>query len=182
MEMEPLFAGLEQSTLYQLFITLFLILLGLSFRKLNNKVIAHYAERNQYMPNRVFYIRKVSGIILLIIFATAIAIVWDLSLRGLSLYFVSFFTVAGVALFASWSMISNITASLILFFNYPFKIGEVIRIQDGDNSIEGEVTDINLFNIRILTVEGGEVSYPNNLALQKPIINKSKVKDLAAGQ
>jgi MscS family membrane protein len=75
----------------------------------------------------------------------------------------------GVGLFANWSMLSNITASIIIFFFYPYKVGESIKIIDGENSVEGTVMDITLFNIEIKTAEGRTVTYPNNLAIQKPM-------------
>jgi small-conductance mechanosensitive channel len=78
--------------------------------------------------------------------------------------------VAGVALFAQWSILSNITASVILFFSFPFKIGSKIEIMDDKNSVTGIVEDITFFVIQIRTTNGNMVSYPNNLAIQKGII------------
>jgi len=53
-----------------------------------------------------------------IIMLTLISIIWDISFEGLSIYFASIFTIIGVAFFAQWSMLSNITASVILFFQF----------------------------------------------------------------
>ena len=99
-----------------------------------------------------------------------LGLTWDISFEGLSVYFLSFFTVAGVALFASWSLLSNITSAILLFFYFPYRIGDRIRIVDGDNSIEGIVFDLNMFSIIIKNDDGQKVTYPNNLALQKAII------------
>jgi small-conductance mechanosensitive channel len=75
----------------------------------------------------------------------------------------------GIAFFASWSLLSNITASLIIFFSAPFKIMDSIKIIDGDNSIQGEVIDMTMFNLYIKNVNGKIISYPNNLIIQKPV-------------
>ncbi|MEH0154977.1 mechanosensitive ion channel domain-containing protein [Limibacter armeniacum] len=155
----------------QIILTALALGLSLLLRFLTRRLIGTYVERHNYSLKRQTYVRKTSDFLLFVLTITIVAIIWEVSFHGLSVYFVSFFTVIGVAFFASWSILSNITASLVLFFNYPFKIGEKIRIQDGDNSIEGEVIDINLFNVRILDERGNQVSYPNNLAVQKPIIN-----------
>jgi MscS family membrane protein len=93
---------------------------------------------------------------------------WNVSFKGV---FASFFAVAGIALFASWSILSNITASVILFFNFPFKIGSRIRIMDLDDSVEGVVKDITFFAILIEIDNGGLVSFPNNMAIQKAIVH-----------
>ena len=94
--------------------------------------------------------------------------VWNVSFKGLSIYFASIFTVIGVAFFAQWSILSNVTASIILFFNYSYKIGNKIKVIDGENSVTGTVMDIDLFQLRIKVESGEIVSYPNNLIIQKP--------------
>lgn len=119
--------------------------------------------------SRILYTTKYINFVITLVALMLVGITWDISFKGLSVYFLSFFTVAGVALFAAWSILSNITASILLFFYFPFRIGSKIRIIDGDNSIEGLVLDMTLFSIYIRTDDGMTVSYPNNLAIQKPI-------------
>ena len=118
---------------------------------------------------RKYLINKIINLIILIVGITLIAVVWDITFEGVAVYFTSFFAVAGIGLFAQWSILSNITASVILFFNYPFKIGSTIRIKDGDNSVTGIITNISMFVIHIKTDGGDDITYPNILALQKPI-------------
>ena len=82
-----------------------------------------------------------------------------------------------LAALAQWSILSNITASVILFFYYPYEIGSYVTIYEGDNSITGKVVDITLFSVRLQLDTGDEIAYPNNLAIQKPIIQlKNKPK------
>ena len=55
-----------------------------------------------------------------LIFATAIIVVaflWGVDEKQLVLFISSFLTILGIAFFAQWSMLSNITAGLILFIN-----------------------------------------------------------------
>ena len=160
---------MEQSYI-QVILTLGLVTFFLIARFVVSKLILRYGDRNELESNRISYIRKLISITLALLFITFIGIVWEVSLQGLSLYFASFFTVAGIGLFAQWSILSNITASVILFFYFPFKIGSRVKILDGDNSITGKVKDINIFSLKIETDDKNEVSYPNNLAIQKPII------------
>ncbi|MDW3210554.1 MAG: mechanosensitive ion channel family protein [Reichenbachiella sp.] len=100
--------------------------------------------------------------------------IWNITFEGIAIYFASFFTVAGIALFASWSILSNITASAVLFFSFPHRIGTKIRIVDGDNTIEGTIIDMTLFSLQLEVEKKKTVFYPNNLALQKPIM---EIKD-----
>lgn len=78
-------------------------------------------------------------------------------------------TVVGVAMFAQWSILSNITSGIILFFFFPFKIGDTIKIHDKDFPIQAEIEDINAFHILLKTHDGELITFPNNLLLQKGI-------------
>ncbi|MDH5397533.1 MAG: mechanosensitive ion channel family protein [Cyclobacteriaceae bacterium] len=150
-------------------ISLVLALFFLSFRWLITRFISRHAEKNEFAVTRKLYVIKLASLFFVLIFFTLLALVWEVTFEGLSLYFTSFFAVVGVGLFATWSIISNITAAVILFFNFPFRIGSHIHIIDGDNSIQGIIIDITMFSTRIKMKTGEIVVYPNNLMLQKPI-------------
>jgi small-conductance mechanosensitive channel len=83
--------------------------------------------------------------------------------------FSSVFAVIGVAMFATWSILSNVTAGIILFFSFPFKIGDRIRILDSDFPEEADILDIKAFHLYLKKDNGELVTYPNNLLLQKGV-------------
>ena len=85
------------------------------------------------------------------------------------MFITSVLTVIGVAFFAQWSILSNITAGIIVFFSSPFKIGDTIKILDKDFPIEAKIVDIKSFYTLLKTAEGQEITLPNNLLLQKGI-------------
>ena len=145
-------------------------------REISRMVIRNHARKYELDNSQRVYANKFFNFILVVLLFIVLGMVWDITVKGLSLYLASFFTIVGVALFAQWSIISNVTASLILFFNSPFKIGSRIRIMDKDDSVEGKVRDITSFNIHIETDEGLLISYPNSLALQRPIVLMSGLK------
>jgi MscS family membrane protein len=149
----------------QIILTAFFILIYLIIRKLTARILRRYGKKREYTLPRVKYTTKYFNFVFFIIFMMIIGLVWDISFKGLSVYFISFFTVAGIGLFASWSILSN-----ILFFYFPYKIGSKILIVDGENSIEGLIYDITLFSMLIKNAEGKMVTYPNILALQKAIV------------
>ena len=72
-------------------------------------------------------------------------------------------------MFAQWSILSNITSGIILFFSFPFKIGDIIRIHDKEFPFEAEIEDIRAFHIYMKTKDGEMITYPNNLLLQRGI-------------
>ena len=75
----------------------------------------------------------------------------------------------GVALFAQWSILSNITASMVIFFGFPYRVGDRIKVTDADFDLSGTVEEISLFHVLLRTHDGNLITYPNNLILQKPV-------------
>jgi hypothetical protein len=66
--------------------------------------------------------------------------------------------------------LSNITASMIIFFGFPYRVGDRIKVTDADFDISGTVEEISLFHVLIRTDAGNIITYPNSLILQKPVI------------
>ena len=95
---------------------------------------------------------------------------WGIDFSGLLVLSTSILTVTGVALFASWSLLSNITAYFILLTNVAYRRGNFVRILDGDNYIEGYIADVGPFSTRLLTSERETLMYPNNLILTRPVL------------
>lgn len=127
-------------------------------------------------PERAVYISKVFNLGLAIIAVLGLCFIWGVDYRSLILFSSSVLAIMGVAFVAQWSLLSNITASIIIFFSYPARIGDTIRVVDGDNSIEGKIVDITLFQVLIETRHGETVNYPNNLIVQKPLIKSPEKK------
>ena len=99
---------------------------------------------------------------------------WGIDFSGLLVLSTSILTVTGVALFASWSLLSNITAYFILLTNVAYRRGNFVRILDGDNYIEGYIADVGPFSTRLLTSERETLMYPNNLILTRPVLINPK--------
>lgn len=91
----------------------------------------------------------------------------------LTVFFSSVFAVIGVALFAQWSILSNITASLLIFFGFPYRVGDWVKICDKDDDITGHILEISTFHVILQRLNGDIVTYPNSLILQKAVIKLS---------
>lgn len=118
--------------------------------------------------------KKAVNLLLLLLLFTFISILWGVDQGELAIFIGSVLTVIGIALFAQWSILSNITAGIILFFNHSVKLDDAIAIIDKDFNVEGRVSDIGLFFVILKTEEGEKVSVPNNVFIQKMIRHKSK--------
>ncbi len=110
-------------------------------RFLTAKIIRRFAKVSEIIDVRrtnlvIKYIHILIGILVLIVLFT----IWGIKTEHVVLFASSISAVIGVAMFAQWSILSNITAGIMLF-NFPFKIGDVILIHDKDFPIEGEIMD-----------------------------------------
>ncbi|UBM60635.1 mechanosensitive ion channel family protein [Marinilongibacter aquaticus] len=146
----------------------------IGLRLIVRTLISRQVQLYDFHLARAVYVRKFFDFIFFGLLLVVNFFIWDFSFKSI---FASFFAVAGVALFANWSLLSNVTASVILFFNYPIKIGSKVKIIDGNDSVMGKVKDLSFFSIQIEDESGNIVSYPNNLALQKGIVDLNPHKD-----
>jgi small-conductance mechanosensitive channel len=103
-----------------------------------------------------------------------IAGVWGLKQNQIAVFASTLLTALGIAFFAQWSLLSNITSSIILFFNHPLKLGDTIKVLDKDYPFEGEITDLSYFFLHLKTKDGDIITIPNSLVLQKSISVKEK--------
>jgi small-conductance mechanosensitive channel len=126
-------------------------------------------QSKQVAEVRLKYLEKTASISMFAVFVFVVCLVLGLGYGEVSLFLSSAFAVIGVALFAQWSILSNITASMVIFFAFPYRVGDRIKVTDSDFDISGEVEEISLFHVLIRTDTGNVITYPNNLILQKPV-------------
>lgn len=163
--MEEFFFTYRSQIIYTLVTITGLLIFQMILRKTAEKV----GRKSEIQITRIRLMFKYINILVVLIAAFLLALSWGFEAREVTLIFSSVFAVIGVALFAVWSIISNITAGIILFFSFPYKIGNKIRIHDKDMPIEAIIEDIKAFHLHLRTVDGELITYPNNLILQKAV-------------
>jgi len=115
-------------------------------------------------------ILKLLNLLLVVIFVVIIVVIWSVKQENVLVVTSSLLTVFGVALFAEMSILSNITACLILFFHHPIKVGDTIAVTHDGKEIEGELTDITYFFVFIKTPNKGILTIPNALLLKSSFL------------
>jgi len=166
--------GFNQFTT-EIIATASVLFLVIVLRMLVAKVVRRFAKTNHNIEHRANLVIKYIDLLINIIAVIALIVIWGVKKEDILVTVSSITTVIGVAMFAQWSILSNITAGIIIFFSYPFKIGDKIKIHDKEYPIEGEIEDIKAFYVVLKTSEGELITYPNNLLMQKGIsvVNKS---------
>lgn len=133
------------------------------------KLVRRYAKSSAIIEHRANLVIKYINLMITILAIIALIIIWGVQRKDIFLTLSSITTVVGVAMFAQWSILSNITSGIILFFFFPFRIGDIIQIHDKDFPIQAEIEDIKAFHVYLKTNKGERITYPNNLLLQKGI-------------
>lgn len=114
-------------------------------------------------------VKKAVNLTTLTIFTIILFSIFGVDQSELAVFIGSVLTVAGIALFAQWSIISNITSGIIIFFNHPVKLNDTLTIFDKDYETKGRISDIGLFFVTLKTIEGEVITIPNNVFIQKMI-------------
>jgi small-conductance mechanosensitive channel len=151
----------------------------LSFVVLSNAIenwIERLGRKRQVSNERIFYVQKIIKLIGFIGLSLAAGLVFGFNYSEFSFIVSSIFAVVGIALFAQWSILSNVTASLIIFFFFPYRVGDHVRISDEKEILEGDIIEITLFHLIIKREDGDILTYPNSLVFQKAIIIHPRTK------
>ncbi len=140
-------------------------------RFLSHKTVRKVGSISDLNEARTRLVSKYISFGFTVLSVVALVLIWGVNIKELGLILSSIFAVIGVALFAQWSILSNVTAGIILFFSFPFKIGDRIQIMDKDLESSGNyiIEDIRAYHIHLRKDNGQLVTYPNNLMLQKAV-------------
>ncbi|WP_416443888.1 mechanosensitive ion channel domain-containing protein [Leeuwenhoekiella sp. A16] len=129
-------------------------------------VVKRYLKANFDITRKQLTI-KLTNVLFFIMIAFCVAAIWGLSGRDVFTYITSMLTILGVAFFAQWSLLSNITSGLILFFNHPLKIGDYVEIIDKDFPMEGRIENITLFFLHLRNANNQVYTLSNTVVVQK---------------
>lgn len=159
--MEPLHLKLIETVL---------VLVGLVILSfLSRGTLKKIGNRYHLQKDRTLFTVKVINIGLYTAAAITLLFIWGVDQNDLVLFLSSFVAILGIALFAQWSMLSNVTASILLFVSHPAKVGDTISILDKDYPLTGKIKDIGAFFVIIETEEKEVITIPNSLLFQKMI-------------
>ena len=149
--------------------SLIVFILAFILRLLITKSLGKIQLKFGFQKARILLTNKIISILIYITLIVITAFIWGVDEKQLLIYISSFLTILGIAFFAQWSILSNITAGIILFVNYPVKIGDKIIILEKDYNIDGEIKDIGAFFITLKTDKNEFITVPNSIILQKNI-------------
>jgi small conductance mechanosensitive channel len=143
----------------RIWVAVVLIFVGWLTLKISGRVIDDLGE--SFTDRRLFF-KKAKGLTRFALYATiTLAVAMTVLNVGESLWAVLGAVGFGIT-FAFQDIISSLIAGVILLIDEPFQVGD--RIRFGDHY--GEVTDIGIRSVRLITLDDNLVTIPNNKFLQ----------------
>ena len=101
--------------------TLIVLSILFSLRFIIKTAINKIGKRSGINEARIKLISRYVTVTLFLVALLIEAFIFGAQPKDLSLVFSSVFAVIGIALFAVWSILSNITSGVIMFFSFPYK-------------------------------------------------------------
>lgn len=106
----------------------------------------------------------IAVLLVLGVFSVNLSVIWGALAAGLALLAVGFIAV--------WSMLSNLSATVLILLVRPFNVGD--RIEFMGEQTRGEVHSIGSMFTTLLDEEGHLIQVPNNAFFQKVIRRRQR--------
>jgi small-conductance mechanosensitive channel len=159
------FADYKLQIFETIIVLVFLILVKIIARNSINRILSKF----DFGIERKRISHKIVNLFITLFALIFLAGIWNIDRSQLMVFITSTITLVGVGFIAQWSILANVTSSLILFFNHPMKLGEEIQILDKEYDINGTLVDISFFFLYIKTEHGEIITIPNSVVLSKVI-------------
>jgi|SRR5690242_4950216 small-conductance mechanosensitive channel len=137
--------------------------------------LAERATRRLFRQMQVLHVRPsleanlaITRAVRIVVLAFAIIVIlnfWGLGLGGIWSGLLGLLAGIGVALLATWALVSNMTCAVFLSIWRPYRLGDTFEILP--EGAKGRAVDRNLMFTVLRQDDGGIVSIPNNLIFQR---------------
>jgi small-conductance mechanosensitive channel len=142
---------------------IFMFLVGWVVVMLSGSFLDDLAER---VPSRRLMFKKAKAIVRFVLYFLIAVLVGSAVLRLESQALLALTGTIGVAVgFALKDLLGSLIAGVILLIDEPFQVGDRITFQGA----YGEVTEIGLRSVRVVTLDDNAVTIPNNLFLTEAV-------------
>ncbi len=108
----------------------------------------------------IFTFNTILGIVLLVL-------IWGVDVEEIWLSITGIIAMVAIGFVATWSLLANALAGMILYFISPFKAGNDIEILP--DNIKGKVVTINVFYTVLVDESDSSINVPNTLFYLKYI-------------
>lgn len=161
--------NIQDNSNIQIIATVIATVLLPAIKYLIRKIVRRFGSLRLKVESRINQMVQIFSVLTNLTYVITLIIIWGVDPKNLLIALSSIFAVIGVAMFAQWSLLSNITAGILIYFTSPFRAGDYIRVLDKDMDFEARVEEVLTFHTHLTKKDGERVSYPNSLFFQKGI-------------
>ncbi|MFT5098406.1 MAG: small-conductance mechanosensitive channel [Planctomycetaceae bacterium] len=151
-------------------ITVSIVILYLALDRFSTPKLVEGADHGGFKEGSALKAIRIARLLTGFIGLLVMALTWGIEFDAVFVFASTTLTLLGVALFASWSLLSNVTAYFVILLNPSFRRGTFVRIIDVDNYSEGYISELSLFSTKLVTESREVIIYPNNLLLGRPTL------------
>jgi small-conductance mechanosensitive channel len=145
-----------------------LVLVGAAAaRLLLGRMLKVLADRTRLEPADLLPLKTVLNSLLYVVATVLVLTAFGANLGGLWAILSTILAMVAIGFVAVWSLLSNISCTLIILFFRPFAIGDEIEFTG--EPVKGKVVDLNFLYTTLRTEDGGFIQIPNNMFFQKSI-------------
>ena len=144
---------------------------GLFIVRWIQKIPERYLNKIKAEPTLITFLNHVIKLILYLIVTLTAANVMGIPLTSI----ITLIGTAGVAVsLALQGALGNLVGGVMLLLLKPVRVGEYVKINDANSSIEGTVRSIGAFYTELIMPDNRRLSIPNSSLTNTPIINFSR--------
>lgn len=158
------------TNIIQMSVTAFVVILYLILDSFSTPRLEEGADQGRFKEGSATRAIRIARLFTGSIGVLVLALIWGIEFHSVFIFASTALTLLGVALFASWSLLSNVTAYFIILLHPSFRRGTFVRVIDIDNYAEGYISELTLFNTKLVTENREVIVYPNNLLLGRPAL------------
>ncbi len=161
-------------------IALAALLAGILINLIIERALLLFAGRTALSEADVLPVRKLSRGVIGVITISVILSVFGFNLGGIWAMLSTVLAMIALGFVAVLSMLSNVSATVLILLMRPFNIGDEIELSS--EKIKGRVVDLNFFYTTLRIDEKSTHQVPNNLFFQKVITRTEHGSDAALGE
>lgn len=129
--------------------------------------LALLADRTSLAPSDLLPLKKVLKSVLYVATSILLLTVFGVNLGGLWAILSTLLAMVAIGFVAVWSLLSNISSTVIILLFRPFAIGD--ELEFAGEPVRGKVVDLNFLYTTLRDDSGALLQIPNNLFFQKSL-------------
>jgi len=144
------------------------LVVGLLLEHILERVIKGFGTRKNLPRGNIQLMRLSVRWVFYVALAVIIAAIFGVGIGNLWATLTGIIAMVIIGFFAGWSLLSNLTAALVILIWRPYVIGDELTIVP--EGLAGEFREITLFHCRLMTKERQQIQVPNSVLLNKIVI------------